>query len=393
MNMMLNSSVKWFVRKLMANPKCAGYASQLLNASEPAKTQRWAAAKFSYPMCDSLILCAFSLWNQRRKGARYDIVAVTDDPDRYGRREVERTLAPWKEWAVLSGYYDLTESKSLQEWQSGGPATGRNIFCLSVDPQVRLRLEKACRERESQLFTPDTPPLETMAHDLLREVNHFHFEYGAHNEWADVDTNYSPDVLHVLSSVSCRMVYPSWAVEGMDRKSRPSRVIDIGCGPISLLRWGALRGDLEITGIDPLLEMYALMKARHGYDQLPSIRCDHEIPEFAEELNDLVPDGQYDVIFSQNALDHTQIPEKVVASFESKLAPGGRIAIAVATREGTRQNWDQFHKTDLDVRDGEVVFRRQNTDWMPLFPSDSKLRLSKVCSYSPSWMSVIIERK
>ena len=43
-----------------------------------------------------------------------------------------------------------------------------------------------------------------------------------------------------------------------------------------------------------------------------------------------------------------------------KLVPGGRAIVQVATREGTRQGWDQFHKTDIDLVDGTLVYRHQH---------------------------------
>jgi 2-polyprenyl-3-methyl-5-hydroxy-6-metoxy-1,4-benzoquinol methylase len=389
----LKKPVKWFLRMLRENPQCADHASQIINGrTSPKGLHSAAQATPGYPMLDALLLCGFHLWRAREKGKRYEAIAISDGEGRYGRHHCVRTLAPWADWLSLRSHYDLSDEASRSAWEASPPRNADRVLCLVADRNRCLEVEQRCGATGAVLIAPDPPPVGTMDHDLLREVNHFHFELGAHNEWSGAPPQYSSPTLRHLSGVSCRMAYPAWAFEDLPRKSTPWKAIDIGCGPISLLRWGALSGDVEVTGIDPLLEMYALLKARHGYDRLPSIHCDHEIPEFAEDLRELVPDGEYDLIFTQNALDHTQIPEQVVAGFESKLTRQGRIAIAVATREGTRQKWDQFHKTDIDILDGTVVFRRQDTDWKPLFSSTSKLRLSKIHHHSPQWIQVVFDR-
>src|SRR4051812_29209450 len=92
-----------------------------------------------------------------------------------------------------------------------------------------------------------------------------------------------------MSSMNCRQYYPSWAFEPLPKSlPRPLKVMDIGWGPVSMLRWGAIHGEISITGLDPLIEMYTLVLARHGLDSLQKIRCDQEVNGVAEDMGSLL---------------------------------------------------------------------------------------------------------
>jgi SAM-dependent methyltransferase len=236
------------------------------------------------------------------------------------------------------------------------------------------------------------PPLDTWDNDMWRELAFFDFELGGRNELDGEPVKHSSVILQLLSAHHCKDYFPAWGLEGLPRQDRPWRALDIGCGPISTLRWGALCGLLTVTGVDPLLEMYALLLARHGYDALPHVRCEVEFSSIAERLDELVPDSSFDLIHTRNALDHTQEPQRIVDSFARKLAPGGRVLLHGATCEGTRQEWDQFHKTDIDLKDGVLVYRHQHTPERPLLSPGSGLRLRKVAHHDADWLAVVLER-
>ena len=168
--------------------------------------------------------------------------------------------------------------------------------------------------------------------------------------------------------------------------------MDIGCGPVSVLRWGAIHGEISITGLDPLIDMYALVLARHGLDALPKIRCDREVHGFAEDMEQLVPDCDFDAIYSQNALDHTQKPALVVENISRKLRPRGLMVLQVATREGTRQKWDQLHQTDIYLHGNELMFAHRYTRERPLLSPESGLRLKYVDTNTAEWLACVVEK-
>jgi SAM-dependent methyltransferase len=334
---------------------------------------------------DLLLLCAFRLWRSRERGQRHRVVVVTDDPRRYSERACRALLAPWSEWVTLEAWHALLPESEPGAWVRS-PAT-----CLAAvkDPEQLQRLRAA--RGGAPLIEPIVPEKGSLDDDLYREVCHFDFEFGGKNEWDGSPSSHGGPTLQRLSAALCRELYPAFGLEGLAHGAAPWRVLDVGCGPVSVLRWGALNGEMTLTGLDPLLEMYAVVRARHGYDALPHIRCAREIPAFAEDLGELVPDGSFDVIYTQNALDHTREPQLVVSHFARKLAPGGRVVIQVATREGTRQGWDQLHKTDIDLCDGELVFRHEHSEQRPLLTPEFGLRLAKVHLYGPDWLAVTLE--
>lgn len=341
---------------------------------------------------DLLLVCAFNLWQQREADQKLDLVIVTDNKERYSLKQCERILAPWKDWINIMAHHIYDVSISNHFWSSLALPSGTTVLGVMENMSITKDLASICQTRENDLILPILPSVDTFENDMIREVFHWDFEYGAKNDWDGTPVKFSTPTLQLLSSKSCQDYYPAWGFEGWSCEHKPWRVMDIGCGPISVLRWGVLQGMMSITGVDPLLDMYALILAKHGYDSLPCIRCDVEIPSFAEKLEDLVPDESYDVIFTRNALDHTQDPERVIANIGQKLSPKGRVILQVATREGTRQNWDQFHKTDIYLNNSELVYCHENSLEKPLLSPSCKLSLVKVQSYTPEWLSVILEK-
>jgi SAM-dependent methyltransferase len=333
---------------------------------------------------DLLLLSSFRLWRVRRPGRRYRVAVVTDDARRYSERAVRALLAPWNAWVKVVAWHAFGDA-SLERVRAAD-------VCLAAvkDAATLERLRAA--PPAAKLIEPIVPTKGGLESDLYSEVCHFDFEFGGKNEWDGVPSKFPGPTLQRLSAATCRELYPAFALEDFPRARQPWRVLDVGCGPVSVLRWGALLGEMTITGLDPLLEMYALVRARHGFEGLPEVRCAREIPAFAEELPTLVPDGAFDLIHSQNALDHTREPRQVLQHLARKLAPGGRVVLQVATREGTRQGWDQLHKTDIDLVQGELVFRHEHEAMRPLLAPEAGLRLARVHHYGPEWLSVVLER-
>jgi len=328
---------------------------------------------------DLLLLCAFHLWRSRKPRSRHRVVIVTDDSERYSERACRSVLGQWSEWVVIDSYWDIERSAA------GATATPPAIcLALVTDSHALAVVRERCSQAGIALIEPKLPLQIGLEDHFFLELFLFDVEPGDERIWDPAAA------LRRLSTAQCRAAYPTEELTSMPCDKHPWRALDVGCGPISALRWGALQGHVTLTGLDPLIEMHALVRARHGYEVLPEIRCSVEIPGIAEQLDELVPDCSFDLIFTQNALDHTREPERVVRNFARTLAPEGRVIIQLATREGTRQGWDQFHKTDIDLRDGALVYRHQHTEGRPLLAPDCGLRLHTVQRYSPERLSVVL---
>ncbi len=318
-------------------------------------------------------------------------------------------LAPWKSWLTVDKVIRIERVNCAPTINAISVAKGHKILLLlqdrnefakehkqepSADWTEQHSIAKKLVARGFEVVVPTYPALGTLDNHLIREVSFFDFEFGGKNEWDGKPTEYGENCLRQLSSTHCRDFYPSWAINPVREKlpERTLKVLDIGCGPVSVLRWGAIYGNLSITGVDPLLDMYSLVLARHGLDALPKMRCDRELSIFGEELDAYVPDGEFDMVYTQNALDHTQQPARVLELMGKKLARHGRAVIQVAEREGTRQNWDQLHQTDIFLENGQLMYCHRDGVVRPLVTAESGLKLLCTHPAKVEWLACSLEK-
>ena len=120
------------------------------------------------------------------------------------------------------------------------------------------------------------------------------------------------------------------------------RALDVGCGPASLLSLGHLRGWFDLTGVDPLADHYH--QALAGQHRRPAgvLRAG-----FGENLADLFAPESFHLVFTCNALDHTQSPGRVVEQMCRVLAPGGVLFVQGYVREGSANRFHGLHQHDL----------------------------------------------
>jgi trans-aconitate 2-methyltransferase len=105
---------------------------------------------------------------------------------------------------------------------------------------------------------------------------------------------------------------------------RASRIIDLGCGPgTSTAVLAESWPDASITGLDNSLEM--LDYARSKYPRHNWVRGD--ISEWAA-----TPGEQYDLVFSNAALQWIDGHAKLYAALFARVDPGGIFAVQVPSR-------------------------------------------------------------
>jgi SAM-dependent methyltransferase len=346
---------------------------------------------------NKLLLSAYWLRQLRRDSGRIELHLLSDEPEKYSDDECRRILSPWSDWAEIRHCGAAPDPKDRAAIGRLNLQPGSVVVAMVSDPASQAVWQTLCEGHGVRCIVPQLPDFGTLDHDFVREVSFFDSELGGKNEWLGSPTLFSPQTLRQISRTNCREYYPAWAtrqlLNGSQARPRPLKILDIGSGPISVLRWGAIQGEISITGVDPLLNMYALVLARHGLDTLPKIRCDREIVGFGEDLDELLPDDKFDMVYSQNALDHTQQPMRVIEQISRHLAPHGIAVIQVATREGTRRKWDQLHKTDIFLKDSVLMFAHQHTSERPLLSPESGLSLKLVECYTPDWLACVLERK
>lgn len=314
---------------------------------------------------------AFQLWNLLKTGgaAAQRLVIAPDPSLGLVESEVEHLFAGWQQLPVA-----MEQPDRLGEVVRPGDVA-LLVTESRTDPDQRKRLLAAgC----TAVLDATYPEPSSFASDCLREIAHHEFELGGLNEWDGKPTRHAAEMLRRLSATHCRRSFPEKILRRLGLLQPGLSVMDIGCGPISLLRWGQIHLGFRVTGFDPLLGMYDFIKRRHGLQQLPAISPDKAIEDVFENSPTHLAPASIDLLYSNNALDHVQDFARCIHNVATALRPGGFAVIAGSTMEGTRQGWDQFHKTNIWVERGVAMFRFQNTAPEPLLALDSRLVLHDV---------------
>ena len=312
--------------------------------------------------------------------------------------ELVRCLRPWAAWLTVDSIMTIDQTLPAGILEAFAARHVEVVVLMTTSPQLAAAVRAECVRLNMAFVDSSMPPMDSRELALLQEVLHHDFELGGFNEWLDSDPQYSAPVLRSISMTHCRRAFPGYVVPHLEplwqhSRGRPLATLDIGCGALSRLRWGALNGFLNVTGVDPLLDMYAILRERHGLSLLPEIACARDLCIGAEELvNEVVP-GSYDFAYSSNALDHTSDPVAVIQSIASALRPGGLFALDVFTREGSRENWWQLHQFDIYVdTNGSLVCEGRDGTVRPLFPEESGLVVRAIPTNNDAVTAVVAER-
>jgi SAM-dependent methyltransferase len=240
------------------------------------------------------------------------------------------------------------------------------------------------------------PPEQSSRANFWEEASAHDFELGGLMETPSETRNgqFSPYVLQLMSASHCRREFPMWALGDIERlrgaSNRKMTAVDIGCGPISRLRWGELRGWLEIVGVDPLNDIYDVILARHGLSDLECIRPRRKIASFAETLD--LGGETVDIVYSANALDHTQDIETGFRSIRDVLRASGEAYIYMNTREGRRQNYSGLHKYDVWIERDQIMFAERAAKPISLLTSVPGLSLGSVYFATDNSFAVQLRR-
>lgn len=346
-------------------------------------------------MVNPLIAAFFNLRNHR--SAHRTVFVLVDDQLPIDTAEIFRISRPWHSWMTLSGVLTVNRHSIATALLAPDARNAHILLCISNDGAIQ-KIARAHCYGTPQIYVDTTlPPQNSRELGLLQEVLHHDFELGGFNEWAGTDAQSSSSVLRLLSVAQSNRSFPGYAGPHLaelwgKNGGQPLQAIDVGCGALSRLRWGALRGLFTITGVDPLLDMYAIVRERHGYSTLPEIRCAREICAGAEVLSTAVTPGSYDVAYCANALDHTEDPAGIVAALARALRVGGMLFIDVYTREASRENWWQLHQFDMYVNDkDEFVAETKDGAVHQLVPPGCGLVMREIASRDNT-TAVVLEK-
>ncbi len=128
------------------------------------------------------------------------------------------------------------------------------------------------------------------------------------------------------------------------------KVLDVGCGPISLLGNRCAERRLAITGVDPLADQYKAMLK--GLGVTPSFELRRG---FGEDLDRDFPHDHFDFVYSCNALDHSQTPHAAIRAMIRVAKPGAAIWVNVNRNEGINASYNGLHSWNFETLVDTIV--------------------------------------
>ena len=345
-----------------------------------------------------LLRAAFHLSALRGEDPPPRVAIVVDSDTGIDVDAVTALLRPWRSWLKITDVL-VTDTDPGDTWLAMIASHGvKAVSIISVRPEFTGPLEGTVHRHGLKALSGAYPDDTGRTNALFHEMAHHHYELGGLNEWDGATVQYAPHVLKHISAANCILYFPQYMIDELralhQRLGRPIEALDIGSGSISRLRWGALQGLLHVTGVDPLLDIYDLILTHHGLDRLPSIRVDRAINANAESLDRHVAADSFDFAFCCNALDHAEDPPAVVGQLARALRPGGTFALEFATREGSRQDWQQLHQFDLflDESHSEVMCQWRGGRRAPLVPTGAPIALDRVVMATDDYTAVVLRR-
>jgi len=171
------------------------------------------------------------------------------------------------------------------------------------------------------------------------------------------------------------------------------RVLDVGCGPVSLLAYAHHNGVIELTAVDVIADSYTKLLEDYGYEK--AILGIKVVESEAEHLADKLPDQKFNLVYCNNALDHTDSPSESLREMVNITETGGYIIISGNVREGTNESWDGIHMHDLFIdknalfREGKSGVRTRLDDGLPVTTIFSEI----ISSTPVDKMFIVYEKK
>jgi len=128
--------------------------------------------------------------------------------------------------------------------------------------------------------------------------------------------------------------------------------LDVGCGPTSQFYSEDLenRNDIILISVDPLADFY--MSLLKKYNIKYTIKC---IPGYGEKLDELFSKDTFHLIYTQNAIDHSQNPNEFIKKMFYILKPRGIIVFFGFIKEGTAAHWIGLHQWDIEIDNDDLV--------------------------------------
>jgi len=168
-----------------------------------------------------------------------------------GAAEYLRCLRPWSAAVTVIGAVEA--DASTVSALASSPALGNAdivVVVVSRDTGLTRVVRDACTVAGRVCVDASLAPEGSRDLALFQEVLHHDIELGGHNDWTGGDSQFGAAVLRTLSAVHCRSRFPGYVerhLPALRQADQRIRALDVGCGAVSRLRWGALNGLMTVT--------------------------------------------------------------------------------------------------------------------------------------------------
>lgn len=121
-------------------------------------------------------------------------------------------------------------------------------------------------------------------------------------------------------------------------ESNVVKILDVGAGPLTVLGKKHEGKQIYIMAVDPMADAYSDIVKRHNVMPIvPTVQGE------AENL-DFITDNVFDIVYCQNALDHSYDPIKALFEMLRVCNVGGYICMLHETNEGVNEGYQNLHQ-------------------------------------------------
>ncbi|MCF8369920.1 MAG: class I SAM-dependent methyltransferase [Bacteroidales bacterium] len=146
-----------------------------------------------------------------------------------------------------------------------------------------------------------------------------------------------------------------WLTVYLDRNLKINRILDVGSGPLSNIGKQCDFCKLEIVCCDVLANDYHTLLLKKG------IKAPHQIiPTEGEHLTSVFQENEFNIVFSNNAIDHTYDAVKTISEMIKTAKVGGFVVIQVAEKEGQRNLYRGLHQWDFYAMNSQFMLKRRH---------------------------------
>lgn len=167
----------------------------------------------------------------------------------------------------------------------------------------------------------------------------------------------------------------------------PANVLDVGSGPLSPLASAVDQGTIAVTAVDPLADRYQDLLSKYGIDYpVKPMRCR------GEDIDRRFGEAAFDVVYSRNALDHSDDPPRCIKNMVSVLKPHGVLYLEGFVLEGSTNRWEGLHQWDFSLREADLFCANRHDETVNMTAG-----LSLVCLFESGpdrnrWFRLMYEK-